>query len=254
MATWQDLDAELALWEAAGERPTFWWRDDDTEAPTDALRRLIDLTAKHHAPLHLAVIPAQIDPELAAMLKAAPHVWSMQHGFAHKNHEPKGARASEVGINRDLSLQKTDLREGWRRMQEAGLPRLLPVMVPPWNRIGAQVVPYLFDWGFIGLSGFEKRLHPNPSQGLQHINGHVEPLRWRPDARFAGVEKTLAQCVHHLQERRTGIAEQDEPTGLVTHHLQTPEDAWAFCDALADRLTHRGKAVWAPIEPLIRQP
>ena len=71
MTTWADLEAELTLWREAGERPSFWWRDDDTEAPTDALRRLIDLTGKHGAPLHLAVIPAGISPDLAGFLAAA---------------------------------------------------------------------------------------------------------------------------------------------------------------------------------------
>ncbi len=195
MATWQDLETELELWRAAGERPTFWWRDDDTEAPTDALRRLISLSEKYDAPLHLAVIPARIDPGLAALLEAAPHVWSMQHGFAHKNHEPKGLRASEVGVSRDLALQEADLREGWRRMVAANLPRLTPIFVPPWNRIGDQVVPHLSAWGYAALSGFDRtdlRRHPC---GLHQINGHIEPLRWRPDAQFAGEAKTLAQCV-----------------------------------------------------------
>lgn len=253
MATWQELDAELDLWRGAGERPTFWWRDDDAEAPTEALERLIALTLKHQAPLHLAVIPADIDPGLAPMLKARPHVWAMQHGFAHKNHEPKGARASEVGKSRNLSLQEADLREGWRRMVAADLPNRLPIMVPPWNRIGDQVLPHLPDWGFAAVSGFEQRPSPAPHPRLQHFNGHVEPLRWRPDAIFAGTEKTLAQCVAHLRARRTGTAERDEPTGLVTHHLQTPEEVWAFCDEFAARLAHNSGAEWIALAPLLNE-
>ncbi|MFC6636766.1 polysaccharide deacetylase family protein [Sulfitobacter sediminilitoris] len=252
VTTWEDLDAELDQWKAAGERPTFWWRDDDTEAPTPELDRLITLSAKYDAPLHLAVIPADIDPGLADRLKAAPHVYAMQHGFAHKNHEPKGERASEVGKTRDLALQEADLREGWQRMASAGLPNMLPIMVPPWNRIGDQVVPHLASWGFAALSGFERRVNPAPYPDLQHFNGHIEPLRWRPDAIFAGVEKTLAQCVTHLKERRTGIAEKDEPTGLVTHHLQTPDEVWDFCDALGERLAHKQRAEWIALKPLLR--
>ncbi|MEW9921544.1 polysaccharide deacetylase family protein [Marimonas sp. MJW-29] len=252
MATWQELEAELDLWRAAGERPTFWWRDDDTEAPTEALDRLIALSAKYDAPLHLAVIPADIDPGLADRLRAAPHVWAMQHGFAHKNHAPKGARASEVGQHRDLGAQERDLKEGRRRMEKAGLPNMLPIMVPPWNRIGEKVVPHLPSWGFSVLSGFERRPSSEPHPGLQLFNGHIEPLRWRPDAIFAGEEKTLAQCVGHLRERRTGVAEKDEPTGLVTHHLQTPEEVWAFCDAFCERLAQDDRAEWIALKPLIK--
>ena len=251
MASWQDLETELDHWKAAGERPTFWWRDDDTEAPTDALDRLIDLSGRFAAPLHLAVIPADIDPGLAPRLRAAPHVYAMQHGFAHKNHEPKGLRASEIGVSRDLALQEADLREGWRRMLDADLPNLLPVMVPPWNRIGAQVVPHLPAWGYAALSGFDARTKRRNPAALQHFNGHVEPLRWRPDARFAGTAKTLAQCVTHLRQRRLGEVDRDEPTGLVTHHLQTPEDAWDFCEAFADRLAQGDRAEWIALEPLL---
>ncbi len=251
MATWQDLDAELDLWQNAGERPTFWWRDDDCESPTDALRQLIDLSGRYAAPLHLAIIPEQIDPALAGLLAASPHVWSLQHGYAHKNHEPKGLRASEVGVSRDLSLQEADLREGWRRMLDAGLPNMAPVFVPPWNRIGAQVVPHLTHWGYAALSGFDRRTMRTDPSGLLHLNGHVEPLRWRPDARFAGTEKTLEQCVGHLRERRTGLADKDEPTGLVTHHLQTPRDVWDFCDAFADRL--QGRVEWITLHSLLKE-
>ena len=252
MATWAELEAELDRWRQAGERPTFFWRDDDAEAPTDALRRLIALTARHAAPLHLAVIPKDIDPGLAKLLHPAEHVWSTQHGFAHKNHEPKGLRASEVGVSRDLALQKADLQEGWRRMQAADLPRLLPILVPPWTRIGAQVVPHLVDWGYLGLSCFDRRPNPSSDGPLTLLHCHVEPLRWRPDARFAGEEKTLAQCVTHLRERRTGIAEKDEPTGLVTHHLQTPDEVWDFCDAFAERLSHGDRAEWVCLKTYLK--
>ena len=114
MASWADLDDELRLWRAAGEIPTFWWRDDDTEAPTADLERLIALAERFSAPLHLAVVPHAIDPGLAPRLGASPLVYALQHGFSHKNHEPKGARASEVGVNRDIALQEADLTLGWQ--------------------------------------------------------------------------------------------------------------------------------------------
>lgn len=254
MASWDDLETELSLWQAAGETPNFWWRDDDTEAPTPALDRLIALTAKYDAPLHLAVIPAGIDPALADYLRAAPHVWCMQHGFAHRNHEPKGERASEVGKSRDLALQEADLRAGWQRMEAADLPNRLPIMVPPWNRIGDQVVPHLRSWGYAALSGFDRPPGAYPdAPDLQHFDGHIEPLRWRPDAIFAGEEKTLAQCVAHLEARRTGKDRKDLPTGLVTHHLQTPPEVWDFCDALADRLAHGGRGTWVALDPLLER-
>ncbi|MEX3314113.1 polysaccharide deacetylase family protein [Sulfitobacter sp. PS-8MA] len=248
MATWAELDEEIGKWSAQGEVPTFWWRDDDTEACTDPLERLIALSERFRAPLHLAVIPAAIDDTLADRLSASPQVYTLQHGFAHKNHEPKGTRASEVGRLRDLALIEEDLREGWRRMQLARLPNMLPVFVPPWNRIGEKVLPYLPRWGYAALSGFDARPHPEPVPGLQHLNGHIDPIRWKEGAKFAGVEKTLEQCLRHLRKRRLEDAYRNEPTGLVSHHLQTDAETWDFMEALMARLTHRAATRWISLK------
>jgi len=244
MATWAALEAEIDLWHQAGEQPTFWWRDDDTTAPTDALRTLTVMTAQHGIPLHLAVIPHGIAPELKPFLDAAPHVLTLQHGLAHVNHEPKSMPASEIGQTRPLEATQTDLKNGWKRLADAALPNLLPVLTPPWNRVGDKVVPHLAQWGYHALSCFYARPRRVSVGGLRHINTHIDPLRWRPQSVFAGEGKTLAQCIEHLQARRTGLADKDEPTGLLTHHLQTPLKAWEFCDALAARLTFRDRVRW----------
>jgi hypothetical protein len=248
LATWADLDVELETWAAQGETPTFWWRDDDTEACTADLERLIALSERFGAPLHLAVIPVAIDPGLADRLRASPQVYCLQHGYAHKNHEPKGTRASEVGRLRDMALIETDLREGWRRMQQAQLPNLLPVFVPPWNRIGEQVLPLLPQWGYAAFSGFDARPHPEPVAGLQHFNGHIDPIRWKEGAKFAGVEKTLEQCVRHLRKRRMETTYKDEPTGFVSHHLQTDADTWEFTESLMQRLTRDAATRWISLD------
>ncbi|APE44627.1 hypothetical protein BOO69_15325 [Sulfitobacter alexandrii] len=250
MATWADLDGELRLWQAAGEVPTFWWRDDDTEAPTAELDRLIALAERFSTPLHLAVVPHAIDPALAPRLDAAPLVHCLQHGFAHKNHEPKGARASEVGLNRDLDLQRTDLAEGWRRMLEAKLPNLLPVFVPPWNRIADKTLRALPGLGYRAVSIFDQR--PDDPVGPPHFNGHIDPIRWKEGARFAGEEKALEQCVRHLARRRSGEADKAEPTGFVTHHLQTDEATWDFCMAFLDRLAAQGATRWIVLEEVMK--
>ncbi len=252
MATWAELDEELDAWAAAGEVPTFWWRDDDTKARTDDLDRLIALSEKFAAPLHLAVVPVEIDPGLAGRLAHSPSVYTLQHGFAHKNHEPKGTRVSEIGAFRDLALQERDLRTGWRRMLSAGLPNMLPVMVPPWNRIGHKVLAHLPGWGYSALSNFYMRPNPAPVPGLQHFNGHIDPIRWKEGAEFAGTEKTLEQCVEHLRQRRLGEAEQDEPTGFVTHHLQTDEETWSFYDTLMARLTHGAATRWIALDSVLK--
>src|SRR6185503_10933091 len=84
--SWDALDAELERWRAAGRVATFWWRDDDAVTDTPALRRLLELRASLDVPLALAVIPANADAALAALVP--PEVAVLQHGFAHRNHAP----------------------------------------------------------------------------------------------------------------------------------------------------------------------
>ncbi len=253
MATWSELEAELSLWAGAGEVPTFWWRDDDAQAPTGDLDRLIALSERFDAAMHLAVVPADIDPGLAERLRASPGVYATQHGFAHINHEARGTGASEVGQTRELALQEADMREGWRRMVAAELPNLVPVFVPPWNRIADKTVQILPRLGYVALSNFYLRPNPSPVKGLLHFNAHIDPIRWKEGAKFAGTEKTLEQCVVHLRQRRTGEAEKAEPTCFCTHHLQTDEPTWAFSEALMDRLTHGGRTKWTTLPQLIAE-
>ena len=86
MATWQDLDRELEAWLAAGRTATLWWRDDDATQPTPALARLLALAARFGQPLHLAVIPAQLDAGVAGALAGRSEVRVLQHGYAHIDH------------------------------------------------------------------------------------------------------------------------------------------------------------------------
>jgi len=244
MGTWKDLDAELALWRGAGEVPTFWWRDDDTQAPTDDLDRLIAIAERHDAPLHLAVVPADMDAGLAERLRASPLVFTTQHGFAHKNHEAKGTGASEVGETREIALQVADLTEGWARMIAADLPNLLPVFVPPWNRIADKTLPHLVALGYCAVSTGGPRPDPFPVAGLQHINCQVDPIHWKQGARFTGTEKSIDQCLLHLRARRVGDVARDEPTGFCTHHLQTDAPTWDFMETFMDRVTHGGATRW----------
>ena len=244
MDGWRDLEAELALWRQAGATPSFWWRADDAGAPSRALETLIALSERRRAPLHLAVAPAAVTKALSDALRGARDVHALQHGFAHVNHEPPGARASEVGRNRPLAAQLADLREGWRRLRAAGLPNLLPALAPPWNRIAPETVAHLPRLGYRLLSTAGPRPTPTSAPGLAQVNIHYDPILWREGPRFRGVDRTLASLVRHLAERRTGQVDRDEPTGLMTHHLDTDGEAWAFLDTLLERLAHREAGVW----------
>lgn len=250
---WAALERELSLWKQAGEIPTFWWRDDDTQGPTAALDQLIGLSDRFGAPLHLAAVPKGVEPALAARLEPCDQVFVVQHGYAHINHEPKGKRASEIGESRDLPLQIADLRAGWEMLLAAELPNLLPIVAPPWNRIGPRTVQALPQVGYKMLTAFDPRLSAKTPEGLLQVNCHIDPVRWKEGAAFRGTDKTLQQVVSHLAARRTGQADRQEPTGLLTHHLQTDTATWDFVEALLDRLTGEGGGAWITLASLLKQ-
>ncbi len=232
------MAAELDLWDTP---PTFWWRDDDAQAVTPALERLVDQSVRYGAPLHLAVIPEGQAPQLGPWLQQHDHVWVLQHGLRHANHEPKGLRPSEVGVSRALAAQEADLRAGWRLLD--GLPRRLPVFVPPWNRIGPATEQALPGWGFPALSGDGPAATLDAIAGLARVNVHFDPIQWKGGAHFRGVARTLKSTVAHLQARR--LHGWDEPTGMVTHHLDSDEETWAFQEELLRRLD--GRAAWVSL-------
>ena len=93
MTGWQRLREELALWQALGQSPTLWLRDDDAVAPSAALDRLLGLGL----PVALAVIPANATVALAARLAGEPQAWILQHGWSHTNHAPVGQKKKRAG-------------------------------------------------------------------------------------------------------------------------------------------------------------
>jgi hypothetical protein len=237
--TWDDLDAELERWRAAGRTATFWWRDDDAVADTAALRRLLALCANLDVPLALAVIPANADAALAAAVP--PEVAVLQHGFAHRNHAPVSRGKAELGADRDLPAIGRELADGWDRLAALFGARPLPVMVPPWNRIAPAVTAALPGWGYRGLSAWKPR---RAAAGLTVANTHIDIVDWPGTRGFVGDDTALAQAVEHLAARREARCDGAEPTGLLTHHLAHDDGCWRFVHAFVQRTQAHACARW----------
>ena len=141
MSGWPAVEQELVLWQAAGRKPVLWWRDDDAADATPALDRLLDLQRAHDQPLALAVVPAGATPALAARLAQAPRVDLLQHGYAHTNHAPPGDKKAELGAHRPAMFVLGELGTGRLALERLFGRRVLPVLVPPWNRIAPALVP-----------------------------------------------------------------------------------------------------------------
>jgi len=242
-AGWGDLTRELDAWTAGGRRCAFWWRDDDATAASPALERLLAMAGRHALVPAIAAIPATATTSLVDALAGGRAV-ALQHGWAHADHAPTGARKTELGAHRPLAAVAADLTAGRGRMERLFGTAFLPVLVPPWNRVAADVVAALPRLGFTGLSTWKARAAAAPVPGLRQVNCHVDPIDWRGSRGFAGDEAALAPLVGHLAAKRERRADGDEPTGLLGHHLAFDEAAWAFVDRLLDILRAHPATCW----------
>jgi hypothetical protein len=218
-----------------------WWRDDDAIAATPALARLLE-TAR--VPLALAVIPALLEPSLPAALQDRPDVAVLQHGFRHRNHEPAGSKKAELGASRAPDVLAAELAAGRQSLQQAFGARALPVLTPPWNRIAPAHLTALPSWGYCGLSTYLARPTARPAGGLLQVNTHVDVIDWHGSRGFVGEGAALALLIGHLRARRLGLADIDEPTGLLTHHLVHDAATWDFLGRLQDWLSGRAMIRW----------
>jgi hypothetical protein len=243
---WAGLDAELAAWEAAGRAPSFWWRDDDAGDATPALLRLLAIAQVHRVPLALATVPAWATPALAAAVaQSGERVTVLQHGYAHENHAPIGEKKAELGPERPAPLVVAEIAEGWQRLEARFRRRFWPVLVPPWNRMAPYLPPFLAELRYRGLSQFGPCTRREPVRGLVQANTHVDIVYWKGQApRFAGAAKVIAEFALHLAARRSGGADPEEPTGLLTHHAAHDEACWSFLESLFRHLARHAAVRW----------
>ncbi|MFD3190531.1 polysaccharide deacetylase family protein [Sedimentitalea sp. HM32M-2] len=240
---WSQLDAELDRWAASGLTLPLWWRDDDAVAPGPALERLQDMATQLDLPLHLAVIPARAEPTLAAAL--APHTIPVVHGWAHVSHAPDGAKNAEFGAHRSLTAMSAEAAAGLQRLRRLFGPRMVPMFVPPWNRIAPGLPAELAGAGYRMLSTFTPRDAPFAAPGLARINTHLDPIAWRAGRSLADPDMLIAQLVRQLAARRTGEADNAEPYGVLTHHLVHDDAIWKFTEQLLTRLRTGPVRPWA---------
>ncbi len=243
--SWAALDQELGRWQASDATASFWWRDDDATEPSPALDRLLAIATKESVPVAIASVPKFLSAGLPASLRAHPAVRAIQHGFAHRNHAVgAGGGAWELGLHRGTEPVLAELVTGREIMRTAFAGQFIPVVAAPWNRIDRRLLPGLRDRGFIGVSAFGERAPPPYPKGFVEANTHLDLLSWKGTPRFRGEAAALKAIVDHLGRRRLGLADRDEPTGILSHHLVLDEAAWRFlADFIAFVARHPG-ACW----------
>ena len=244
---WRRLDSELDAWRERGRRVTLWLRDDDACRDSPALRRLLGVARAMEVPVALAAIPAALEASLVDAVLESEMATVVQHGFAHRNHAPPGARNWELGAHRPADATIAELQVGFGALERAFGTRFAAVLVPPWNRIDPELISRLPDAGFHGLSTYGPRPAACPAPGVAQCNTHVDLIAWRRDRAFVGAEAAIDLLVDHLYARREGRVDPPEPTGILTHHLDLDDAAWNFLTDLIARTRKHGAVAWLDV-------
>ena len=220
---WSPLTSELSHWRRGGLSLPLWWRDDDAVADTAALSRLLELSAQLGVRVHVAVIPDLIEDSLPpAIGDAIPLV----HGWRHISHSDQGLKKAEFGKPR--AEAEAELGQAMAVMRAQFATDLLPVFVPPWNRIDPELITALGAAGYKGLSTYGPRKAQMATKGVAQINTHIDPIFWKGHRGLAAPEMLVTGIVRTLRDRRAGRTDATEPLGLLTHHLVHTDDVWTF--------------------------
>lgn len=207
--TW--LDPIHKALDGALKPATFFFRDDDAGWRDDCLFTLLDLFNRYSVPIDLAVIPAELTPQLANELRdrseASPRLLDFhQHGWAHLNHESQG-RKCEFGPARSKSEQYLDLEVGKQKMAEL-LDCPGHIFTPPWNRCSATTVECLTELGFRVLSR-DLTATPLALNGLAQLPVNIDWFAKRKG------ERVSVACLGKLIA--DAVAEGSN-VGIMLHH------------------------------------
>ena len=229
------IRAALDNAEDAGRQISFWWRDDDAVAATSELERLLRLARSAAIPVAVAAIPARLDPSLPARLGEEPGARILVHGLTHANHAPSPRKSAEFGEDRPLEQLKADAGQALLGARASAGDLLLPVFVPPWNRISPTLPPALADLGYRGLSTFGPR---RAMRELPVVNTHLDPVDWRGTRSAVEPEALAAALERALADPDAG------PIGILTHHLVFDEPLWQLTARLVNCLREHPAVHW----------
>jgi len=245
---WSPVDQALDRAREHGCSIRFWWRDDDAVADTPQLERLLALSRQAQAGIALAVIPHGFEPALGERLRNEEAAFALVHGWSHVSHAPTDEKKAEFGAHRPLEAMAAEAEQALHVLRKKLGHKLLPVFVPPWNRIAPELVQHLPHSGFQALSTFNERKAAYPVEGLLQVNTHVDPIDWHGTRSLADQALIIASLAAAIERRTAGEADRDEPIGLLTHHLVHDDVIWSFCEALMMHLRAKAIPVLRPDE------
>jgi hypothetical protein len=237
-AVWQPLRNELQRFAASGRTAKVWLRDDDAIEPTAPLDRLLDLAGGFDVPLTLAVIPALTGENLATRLRQETNVTVVVHGWSHANHAASDEKKQELGQDRPATVVLSELKAGFDKLKPLYPAQFAPVLVPPWNRIAPTLLPPLAGLGYRAVSVYGLSRASSP---IALVNTHVDLMNWHGVRGCRPHAELVANLVAELADRFGG---NDEPIGILTHHLVHDDAAWDFVSRLFEETRNSPAVDW----------
>lgn len=223
-----------------------WLRDDDAGPWTAPLAAWLDRLSGLGLPAALAVVPAWLEDRTAEAIAARPGLCVLQHGIAHADHAAPGAKKMELGGIADRDALRDGLRAGMECLRRAFGRRFLPVLVPPWNRIDADVEAMLPGLGYAAISTYHARQAP-AVPGLARVDTHLDVIDWR--LRRLRPAAALDAGLERLAETRA-----EGPIGILGHHALLDDDALAAFGDWLDSLARRYRVEWLAPGDLFGRP
>jgi hypothetical protein len=120
------------------------------------------------------------------------------------------------------------------------------VLVPPWNRIAASLIPEIEGIGFRALSVFGPEKQDGP---IRLVNTHADIMDWHGTRGGWADEAILADIVKRLRE----MLVSGGTMGLLTHHLVHDEAAWSFIGRLLAFTLQHAACRWVSLPEILSE-
>ena len=239
---WSALLGELDVWASLGHRARLWFRDDDASSDIPGLRWMVQNAAACDVPIFFAVIPGLLTEDAESLLRSHPNHWVLQHGYDHADHSLPGQEQTELCDHRDIDEVARQLEQGRQRLEEAFAERFLPVMVPPWHRIGPRIGSCLSAWHFEAFSAHARGLDRSVDF-LPTVDAQIDLMRWSDPFVFIGRDDLEHQLVEELELRRLRDA-FSKPVGILSHHSMMCSDKMSAIRELWSLASAHAGARW----------
>ncbi|MCL4766802.1 MAG: polysaccharide deacetylase family protein [Hyphomicrobiaceae bacterium] len=247
-AGWAPVREELARWQDAQCVARLWLRDDDAVAVTPLLIRLSSLCAGSGVPWLVAAVPCHASEELAGWLAEQPLAEAAAHGWTHRNHAMPGARKQEFPVERPGTEIRHELGLARARLGALFGAKGVPILVPPWNRIGPEVAALLPDLGYRALSTLGRKPVFQAPAPIRELNAHIDIIDWRGSRGGGDPDELAAGLARELAWARGG---GQPAVGILTHHLVHDTAAWRFLEELFAETASHGAVRWSRASELI---